>query len=138
MSNASQYADYGITVPPPELDFQRLLARTQAIVYEMHEKKQLIAHLEAAGVEVHAGVGEARFVDPHTVEVPDGRQFRGEQLHPVRRRPRPAARLPRRGAGADPQRHLALAEAAALGGHRGRRGDRLPACDHFQCLRVRR
>ena len=78
MSNASQYADYGITVPPPELDFQRLLARTQAIVYAMHEKKQLISHLEAAGVEVHAGVGEARFVDPHTVEVPDGRQFRGD------------------------------------------------------------
>ena len=77
MSNASQYADYGITVSPPELDFQRLLARTQAIVYAMHEKKQLISHLEAAGVQVHAGVGEARFVDPHTVEVPDGRQFRG-------------------------------------------------------------
>ena len=77
MSNASQYADYGITVSPPELDFQRLLARTQAIVYAMHEKKQLISHLEAAGVQVHAGVGEARFVDPHTVEVPDGRQFHG-------------------------------------------------------------
>ena len=77
MSNASQYADYGITVSPPELDFQRLLARTQAIVYAMHEKKQLISHLESAGVQVHAGVGEARFVDPHTVEVPDGRQFHG-------------------------------------------------------------
>ena len=51
MSNASQYADYGITVSPPELDFQRLLACTQAIVYEMHEKKQLISHLEAAGVK---------------------------------------------------------------------------------------
>ena len=80
MSNASQYADYGITVSPPELDFQRLLARTQAIVYGMHEKKQLIAHLEASGVEVHAGVGEARFVDPHTVEVPDGRKFRGDRF----------------------------------------------------------
>ncbi len=77
MSNASQYAGYGITVSPPELDFQRLLARTQAIVYAMHEKKQLISHLEAAGVQVHAGVGEARFVNPHTIEVPDGRRFRG-------------------------------------------------------------
>ena len=76
MSNASQYAGYGMTVPRPELDFQQLLARTQAIVYEIHEKKQLSAHLEAAGVQVYADVGEARFVDPHTVALPDGRQMR--------------------------------------------------------------
>ncbi|MEZ4766890.1 MAG: NAD(P)/FAD-dependent oxidoreductase [Caldilineales bacterium] len=77
MANASQYADYGMAVPRPELDFAALLARTQAIVYDIHEKKQLIAHLEASGARVFAGVGEARFVDPHTIEIPDGRQFRG-------------------------------------------------------------
>ena len=76
MSNAGQYAGYGMTVPRPELDFRQLLARTQAIVYEIHEKKQLSAHLEAAGVQVYADVGEARFVDPHTVALPDGRQMR--------------------------------------------------------------
>jgi len=80
MANASQYADYGMTAPLPELDFQRLLARTQAIVYEIHEKKQLIAHLEASGVRVFDGVGEARFVDPHNVEVPDGTRFRGDKF----------------------------------------------------------
>jgi pyruvate/2-oxoglutarate dehydrogenase complex dihydrolipoamide dehydrogenase (E3) component len=80
MANASQYADYGMAAPLPELDFQRLLARTQAIVYEIHEKKQLIGHLEAAGVAVYAGVGEARFVDPHTVALPDGRYLRGERF----------------------------------------------------------
>lgn len=78
MAVASQYADYGMDVARPELDFQRLLARTQAIVYEIHEKKQLIAHLEAAGVTVYAGVGEATFTDPHTVALPDGRRLRGE------------------------------------------------------------
>ena len=76
MSNAGQYAGYGMTVPRPELDFQQLLARTQAIVYEIHEKKQLIAHLEASGAAVYAGVGEASFVDPHTVALPDGRLLR--------------------------------------------------------------
>ena len=45
MVDARQYADYGITVFQPELDFQRLLQRTQAIIYAIHEKKQLIAHL---------------------------------------------------------------------------------------------
>lgn len=80
MAMAGQYADYGMDVARPELDFQRLLARTQAIVYEIHEKKQLISHLEAAGVTVYAGVGEARFVDPHTVALPDGRRLRGEKF----------------------------------------------------------
>ncbi len=80
MAVASQYAAYGITMPPPELDFQLLLGRTQSIVYEIHEKKQLIAHLEASGVTVYAGVGEARFVDPHTVVVPDGRRFQGQKF----------------------------------------------------------
>lgn len=80
MANASQYADYGMDVARPELDFQRLMARTQAIVYEIHEKKQLVAHLEASGAAVYAGVGEARFVDPHTVEIPDGRRFHGEKF----------------------------------------------------------
>jgi len=76
MSNASQYAGNGMTVPRPELDFRQLLARTQAIVYEIHEKKQLSAHLEASGVQVYADVGEARFVDTQTVALPDGRQMR--------------------------------------------------------------
>lgn len=80
MANASQYADYGMAAPLPELDFQRLLARTQAIVYEIHEKKQLFAHLEAAGVAVYAGVGEAAFVDPHMITLPDGRQLRGDRF----------------------------------------------------------
>jgi dihydrolipoamide dehydrogenase len=80
MALAGQYADYGMEVARPELDFQRLLARTQSIVYEIHEKKQLIAHLEAAGAAVYAGVGEASFVDPHTVALPDGRLLRGERF----------------------------------------------------------
>jgi dihydrolipoamide dehydrogenase len=80
MALAGQYTDYGMEVVQPELDFQRLLARTQAIVYEIHEKKQLIAHLEAAGAAVYAGVGEARFVDPHTIALPDGRQLRGDKF----------------------------------------------------------
>ena len=80
MSNAGQYSDYGMTVPRPELDFPQLLARTQAIVYDIHEKKQLIAHLESSGAQVFAGVGEAQFVDPHTVEIPDGRRFHGEKF----------------------------------------------------------
>ena len=49
MDNADQYESYGMTLARPELDFRRLLARTQAIMYEMHEKKQNLAHPPSVG-----------------------------------------------------------------------------------------
>src|SRR5579885_3646477 len=61
MRDAEQYADYGLRGAKPELDFAALLAHTQQIVYRVHEKKQLRAHLEEAGVRVFAGASEARF-----------------------------------------------------------------------------
>ncbi|MDX2161670.1 MAG: NAD(P)/FAD-dependent oxidoreductase [bacterium] len=67
LRDAGQFAVYGLDGPVPTLDFARLIQRTQDIVYEVQEKKQLIAHLEAVGVEVYHDVGAARFIDAHTV-----------------------------------------------------------------------
>lgn len=64
-----QFGDYGLTVAAPELDLSRLLQRTQQVIYQIHEKKQLLGHLEASGVEVHAGVGEARFTNANTIAI---------------------------------------------------------------------
>jgi dihydrolipoamide dehydrogenase len=62
------------------VDFARLLNRTQRIVYEVQEKKQLQARLEAAGVRVFERAGEARFTDPHTLAL-DGRgELRAERF----------------------------------------------------------
>ncbi len=77
---AEQFADYGLSAPAPELDFPRLLARTQSIIYQVHEKKQLLANLEAAGVTVHAGQGGARFLDPHTIAVGEGRRLQADRF----------------------------------------------------------
>jgi dihydrolipoamide dehydrogenase len=46
----------------------------------MHEKKQLIYHLETSGAAVFAGVGSARFVDPHTIQLQDGRTLTAEKF----------------------------------------------------------
>ncbi len=72
MRDAEQYADYGLRGAPPELDFTALLAHTQQIVYRVHEKKQLRAHLEEAGVRALAGAGDARFENPNTLALADG------------------------------------------------------------------
>ncbi len=73
--NASQFAGYGLTPVLPAVDFRRLLDKAQAVVYTVHEKKQLQSHLAAAGVDVYADHGPAHFVDPHTVELADGTQL---------------------------------------------------------------
>jgi dihydrolipoamide dehydrogenase len=72
MRDAEQYADYGLRGTKPELDFAALLAHTQQAVYRVHEKKQLRAHLEEAGVRVLADAGDAHFTDGHALALADG------------------------------------------------------------------
>jgi dihydrolipoamide dehydrogenase len=67
--DAEQFGDYGLAGTVPTVDFARLLERTQAVTYQVHEKKQLLAHLDASGVTVLAGQGAAQFVDAHTLQV---------------------------------------------------------------------
>lgn len=77
--DVEQLADYGLTAPPPTLDFSELLAATQRTVYELHEKKQLAGHLDRAGVRLVAGRGPARFTDPHRLVVDDGTEIEADR-----------------------------------------------------------
>jgi pyruvate/2-oxoglutarate dehydrogenase complex dihydrolipoamide dehydrogenase (E3) component len=78
--DSRQLAENRLIDAPPHLDFARLMAHTQEMIYAVHDKKQLLYHLGDAGVTVLAEVGPARFVDPHTVELPDSRRLRGDQF----------------------------------------------------------
>lgn len=80
LRDAAQFGDYGLEAPAPALNFERLLARTQQVVYTIHEKKQLIGHLRASGAEVFAGAGYAHFLDPHNLELGDGRRLSAEKF----------------------------------------------------------
>jgi hypothetical protein len=75
--DAEQFADYGLAGSPPEVNFARLLNRTQRIVYEVQETKQLREQLETAGASVMDGAGGARFVDTHTLALGDGSRVSG-------------------------------------------------------------
>ena len=68
--DAEQFGNYGLVGEQPVVDFPRLLARTREIVDQIHEKKQLPGHLQRAGVAVFRG--SARFLDEHTLALPDG------------------------------------------------------------------
>ncbi len=78
--DARQFEDYGLEGEPPVVDFSAVIARTQRMVYRIHEKKQLLENLDQAGVAVFAGVGDAHFTDPHTIAIPSGETLHGEKF----------------------------------------------------------
>jgi pyruvate/2-oxoglutarate dehydrogenase complex dihydrolipoamide dehydrogenase (E3) component len=78
--DAEQFADYGLAGSPPEVDFARLLNRTQRIVYEVQEKKQLRKQLETSGASVLDRAGDAGFADEHTLTLGDGSRVSGEKF----------------------------------------------------------
>ncbi len=80
MRDSEQFATYGLDAPRPTLDFTRLMARTQQVVYQVQEKKQLIAHLQELNVDVFHNVGFARFVDPHTLALENGQTLSADKF----------------------------------------------------------
>lgn len=95
---ADQFSEYGLDAPPPTLDFPRLMARAQQVVYQVHEKKQLLNHLQLADVTVIDQAGTARFTDPYNLLLANGRRLRAERFilcagGRARRLPFPGAEL---------------------------------------------
>src|SRR5215208_1348101 len=80
MRDTEQFADYGLEGEPPTVDFVRLLNRTEHVVHKVHQKKQLRAHIEAADVRVFDGIGDARFLDSHTLSLGNESSVQGEKF----------------------------------------------------------
>jgi len=80
LREAQHFDDYGLVGERPTVDLVKLMARVQQTVYAIHEKKQLVGHLEQAGATVFASAGNAHFVDEHTLELGDGTQLQGSKF----------------------------------------------------------
>jgi len=80
LRESNQFETYGLVSPLPAVDFERLMARTQQVVYTVHEKKQLISVLKDSGVTVYAGVGNAQFVDANTIALIDGTRLEADKF----------------------------------------------------------
>src|SRR5258708_6511279 len=80
MRDSEQIAAYGLYADRPTVDFRRVVARAQQVVYELQEKKQLIAHLAEMGVTVFDEVGNASFVEPHTIEFSEQRRIESDKI----------------------------------------------------------
>jgi pyruvate/2-oxoglutarate dehydrogenase complex dihydrolipoamide dehydrogenase (E3) component len=71
---AHEAAGFGTLVGTPRLDWERVIARQHETVTRLRPAP---AKLERTGARVY--VGDARFLDPHTLAV-DGREVRGERI----------------------------------------------------------
>lgn len=77
---ARHFSDYGLLSPPPTIDFERLIVRTQNIVYQIHEKKQIKDHLQNVGIEVVDDNGSASFSGENTLTFANGRQIESKKF----------------------------------------------------------
>lgn len=77
---AQHFSDYGLIAPQPTIEFERLIVRTQNIVYKIHEKKQIKDHLKNVGVDVFDNIGSASFSGEKTLALSDGKQLEAEKF----------------------------------------------------------
>jgi len=81
MRDAGQFETYGLILDaPPRVDFGAVIARTQQVIYQVQEKKQLLEHLADVGVETFSQSGNAQFVDAHTIQTANGQTINGERF----------------------------------------------------------
>src|SRR5947209_1281117 len=72
LRDARQLGRYGITVSEPTLDYSCLLKRVREIVIDVRTHSAFRELLERAGVTIHERAGNARFIDPHTIDTEHG------------------------------------------------------------------
>ena len=80
MRDADQLALYGLDAPRPTLNFERMMNRVRQVVYQVHEKKQLLDQLEASQVKAFIGKGDARFTDATHMSLQDGTTLEGKKF----------------------------------------------------------
>src|SRR5438552_5267712 len=77
---ARQLSLYGISVGEPVLDYPRLLARVRSVVNDVRAHSSFRQQIDSVGVTVYERVGDARFVDPHTIETTGGLRLQAEKF----------------------------------------------------------
>jgi pyruvate/2-oxoglutarate dehydrogenase complex dihydrolipoamide dehydrogenase (E3) component len=77
---ARQLGIYGIAVSEPVLDYPRLMERVRTVVNDVRMHSALRTQIDSLHVAVHEHVGNARFVDSHTVETESGLRLQAKKI----------------------------------------------------------
>jgi len=76
--DAGSWETFGLRGERPHIDLAAVLANAQRVAQYAHEKKHVNEYVQSTGVELFEGVGPARFLDPQTVGVADGRTWQAD------------------------------------------------------------
>lgn len=79
LREAQHFDEYGLVGEQPAVELELLLGRVRQTIHTLHDKKQLQAHLQRAGVFVYAGAGEAQFADESTIVLSDNTHLQAEK-----------------------------------------------------------
>jgi pyruvate/2-oxoglutarate dehydrogenase complex dihydrolipoamide dehydrogenase (E3) component len=71
---------FGLRGPGPELDLAATLENAGRVADYAHHEQHLSEYVAATGIELVEGTGPARFVDPNTVAVDDGRSWQADRI----------------------------------------------------------
>jgi len=77
---ARQLNLYSINIGEPVLDYSHLLARVRSVVDDVRTHSTFRQQVDSVGVTVYERVGDARFVDPHTIETTGGLRLQAEKF----------------------------------------------------------
>lgn len=78
--DARQLAMFGIEVSEPVLDYPRLLERVRTVVHDVSVHSALRGQIDSLQVAVHEHTGNARFIDPHTIETETGLRLQAHKF----------------------------------------------------------
>jgi pyruvate/2-oxoglutarate dehydrogenase complex dihydrolipoamide dehydrogenase (E3) component len=80
MRDARSWGQFGLRGDPPQVDIAAVLANADRVASYAHQRRRLAEVIASQGIHLVEGAGPARFVDPHTVRIPDGRAFGGDAV----------------------------------------------------------
>jgi pyruvate/2-oxoglutarate dehydrogenase complex dihydrolipoamide dehydrogenase (E3) component len=78
--DAQAWPAFGLRGPGPQVDLAATLDNAGRAAEYAHDQKRLGDYVRATGIELVEGAGPARFVDPRTVAVGDGRTWQADRI----------------------------------------------------------
>jgi pyruvate/2-oxoglutarate dehydrogenase complex dihydrolipoamide dehydrogenase (E3) component len=71
---------FGLRGPSPQVDLAATLDNARRVAEYAHNEKHLSDYVRGTGIKLVEGAGPARFVDPNTVAVDDGRSWQADRI----------------------------------------------------------
>jgi pyruvate/2-oxoglutarate dehydrogenase complex dihydrolipoamide dehydrogenase (E3) component len=78
--DAKSWEQLGLRGAGPQIDIAAALASGRRVADYVHHHRRMADALSHRGIELVDGAGPAVFIDPHTVKIPNGREFRGDAV----------------------------------------------------------